>query len=148
MYRATKTHASHSDNFPSARNTRLKLAAIMKKQTSRTKLLRPTLNGLTNAMEPAITAVMKLAAPISSPTARLPLLVLMAAKVEKMSGLPLPKAKNVTPARLSLMPSSFAIVLRLTEKKSLAAIPMVLKSNPSHNAIIPKATGCAPDRAQ
>jgi len=121
---------------------------MMKKQTSRTKLLRPTLNGLMNAIEPAITAVMKLAAPISSPTARLPLLVFMAAKVEKMSGLPLPKAKNVTPARLSLRPRSLAIVLRLTEKKSLAAMPMVLKSNPSHNTIIAKATGFARARAQ
>jgi hypothetical protein len=35
----------------------------------RTKLLRATLNGRTNAMEPATTDVIKVAAPINSPMA-------------------------------------------------------------------------------
>jgi hypothetical protein len=39
-------------------------------------------------------------------------------------------------------------VLRLTEKKSLAAIPMVLKSSASHSMIIVKATGFAWGRRQ
>jgi len=120
----------------------------MKKKTSRTKVFLGTLKGRTNVIEPAMTAVMKLAAPISSPTARLPLLVRMAAKVEKISGLPFPKAKNVTPARLSLIPRRRAMVLRLTEKKSLAAIPIVLKSSPSHSMIMMNATGFTCGRRQ
>jgi hypothetical protein len=69
--------------------------------------------------------------------------VLIAAKVEKTSGLPLPNARNVTPAMLSLIPRILAIVLRFIQKKSLAAMPIVLKSNASHITRIVKATGCA-----
>lgn len=83
-------------------------------------------------MDPATTPVMKLAAPINSPTAMLALLELMAANVLKTSGEPFPKAKKVTPAKLSLNPRIVAMVLKLTLKKSLAAIPIVVKSNPSH----------------
>ena len=121
----------------------LKLAATMKKPTSRTKLLLATLNGRTIAIDPATTAVMNPAAPMSSPTAKLPLCDFMAANVEKTSGLPLPKAKNVTPAMLSLIPRILAIVLRLTQKKSLAAMPIVLKSRPSHTTSITNAIGFA-----
>jgi hypothetical protein len=128
---------------PSARKTILKLAATMKKPISRTKLFLATLNGLTRAIEPATTAVINPAAPISSPTARLPLCVFMAAKVENTSGLPFPKAKNVTPAILSLIPRMLAMVLRLMQKKSLAAIPIVLNKRPSHNVRMMKATGFA-----
>lgn len=92
-------------------------------------------------MLPATTAVMKEAAPISSPTAKLPLWLLMAAKVEKTSGLPFPKARNVTPARLSLIPRMLAIVLKLMQRKSDAAIPMVLNSRPVHITSMTKATG-------
>lgn len=113
----------------------------MKKQTSLIKLFLATLKGLTSAMDPATTAVINPAAPMSSPTARLPLCVFIAAKVEKTSGLPFPNAKNVTPAMLSLIPKQFAIVLRFIQKKSLAAMPMVLKSRPSHMTRIAKATG-------
>lgn len=119
----------------------LKLAATMKKPTSLMKLFLATLNGLTKAMEPATTAVMKPAAPISSPTAKLPLCVLIAANVEKTSGLPLPNAKKVTPAMLSLIPRIFAIVLKFIQKKSLAAMPIVLNRRPSHNTRIVKAIG-------
>lgn len=116
----------------------------MKKETSRTKDLRPTRKGWTMAMEPATTAAMKEAAPMSSPTAREPELIFMAAKVEKTSGEPLPKARKVTPAYKdgcehwsyairvrggvtidSDMPRMLAIVERLMQKKSLAAIPIV-----------------------
>jgi hypothetical protein len=72
----------------------------------------------------------------------------MAAKVEKTSGLPFPNARNVTPAMLSLMPSIDAIVLRLMQKKSEAAMPIVVNSNPSHRDSIMKATGCALSRLQ
>jgi hypothetical protein len=123
-------------------------AATMKNETSLTKLLLATLNGRTNAIAPATTAVMKLAAPISSPTAKLPLFVLIAANVENTSGLPLPKAKNVTPARLSLRPNNCDIVLRLMQKKSLAAMPIVLKSRHSQSIMMPKATGLARCRVQ
>lgn len=118
-------------------------AATVKKPTSLMKLCLATLKGRTSAIEPATTAVINPAAPTSSPTAKLPLPVLMAANVEKTSGLPFPRARNVTPARLSLVPSMLAIVLRLTQKKSLAAMPMVLKRRPSHNKIIVKAIGFA-----
>lgn len=119
----------------------LKLAATMKKPTSLTKLFLATLNGLTNAMEPATTAVIKPAAPMSSPTARLPLCVLIAANVENTSGLPFPKAKKVTPAMLSLIPKILAIVLKFIQKKSLAAMPIVLNRRPSHITRIAKAIG-------
>jgi len=49
-------------------------------------------------MVPATTETMKLAAPMSSPMARLPESERRAAKVEKTSGLPLEKARKVTPA--------------------------------------------------
>ena len=75
--------------------------------------------------------------------ARLPLSEDMAANVEKTSGLPFPKARNVTPVRLSLIPRILAIVLRLMHRKSLAAIPMVLNSNASHSASMMNATGFA-----
>jgi hypothetical protein len=134
---------SHNDNLPSEMKPMLKPAATMKKLTSRTKLLRATLKGRTRAIEPATTAVIKQAAPISSPMAKLAEFVLIAANVEKTSGLPLPKARNVTPAMLSLIPNKFAIVLRLTQKKSLAAMPIVLNNSASHRTIIVKATGFA-----
>lgn len=126
----------------------LKLAATIKNPTSLTKLRRATLNGRTRAMDPATTAVMKPAAPINSPIARLAELVLKAANVEKTSGLPFPNAKKVTPAMLSLMPSKCAIVLKLTQKKSLAAMPIVLNKVLSHSTRMMKATGFACGRRQ
>jgi len=93
------------------------------------------------AIEPATTAVMKPAAPKSSPTAKEPELVLMAAKVEKTSGLPFPKAKKVTPAILSLIPRIVAIVLKFMQKKSEAAIPIVENSRPSQEIKRVKARG-------
>jgi hypothetical protein len=125
-----------------------KLTAKMKKQISRTKVFLLTLNSRTKAMEPATTAEIKPAAPISSPTAILPLLEPMAAKVLKTSGEPLPNAKKVTPARLSLRPRMVAIVLRLTLKKSLAAIPIVENNRPSQTTRIIKAMGSALPREQ
>jgi hypothetical protein len=71
----------------------------------------------------------------------LALLEPMAAKVLKTSGDPLPNARNVTPARLSLRPRTVAIVLKLTLKKSLAAIPMVVKRRPSQTTRILNAMG-------
>lgn len=91
---------------------------------------------------------MKLAAPISSPMARLPLFDFIAAKVEKTSGLPLPKARNVTPVRLSLMPRTLAKVLKLIHRKSLAAIPIVLNSKDNHEIRMSKAIGLTFPRPQ
>jgi hypothetical protein len=99
-------------------------------------------------MDPETTAVIKHAAPMSSPTAKLAAWVRKAAKVEKTSGLPLPKASSVTPAKLSLMPRMRAMVLRLTQKKSLAAMPMVLKRRASQSVIRTKAMGLACGRRQ
>jgi hypothetical protein len=119
----------------------VKTTARMKKQISRVYDFRSTRNSLTNAIEPATTPVIKLAAPISSPTAILALLEPMAAKVLNTSGDPLPKARNVTPAKLSLRPRTVAIVLRLTLKKSLAAMPMVVKRRPSQSTRAVNAMG-------
>jgi hypothetical protein len=113
----------------------------MKKQISRVYVFRSTRNSLTRAIEPATTPVIKLAAPMSSPTAILALLEPIAAKVLKTSGDPLPNARNVTPAKLSLRPRTVAIVLRLTLKKSLAAIPIVVKRRPSQRTMMVNATG-------
>lgn len=126
----------------------LNATAAMKKPTSRIKLLRATLNGRTNAIEPATTDVINVAAPINSPIAKLPLFDLIAAKVEKTSGLPFPNARNVTPVKLSLSPITLASVLRSMHRKSLAAIPMVLKSKQSHAMRRIKATGLASAREQ
>ena len=126
----------------------LKPTAAIKKVTSLIKTFLATLNGLTSAIDPATTAVMKPAAPISSPIAKLPLCVLIAAKVENTSGLPFPNASNVTPAMLSPIPSIVAIVLRLTQKKSLAAIPIVLKRSPIQRTKIVKAIGLTWDGVQ
>jgi hypothetical protein len=98
------------------------------------------LNGLTIAIEPATTAVMKHAAPISSPIAREPESAFMAANVLKTSGEPFPNARKVTPAMLSDIPRMLAIVERLTQKKSLAAIPIVENRIPSHDAKIRNGT--------
>jgi hypothetical protein len=49
---------------------------------------------------------------------------------------------------LSLMPRMLAIVLRLMQKKSLAAIPMVENKSPSHDMRIMNATGFAWDSLQ
>ena len=129
---------AHSQRWrePSARKLILKPAAMAKKPTSRIKLLLATLKGRTIAIEPLTTALIK---PINSPIARLPLCELNAAKVEKTSGLPFPNAKNVTPARLSLIPNKVAIVLRLMHRKSLAAMPIVLKRRLNHRSKMIKA---------
>jgi hypothetical protein len=92
------------------------------------------------AMEPATTAEIKEAAPISSPTASEPEPIFIAANVLNTSGDPFPNARNVTPAMLSDIPRMLAIVERLMQKKSLAAIPMVVKRIPSHDAIMMNAT--------
>ena len=68
--------------------------------------------------------------------------------MEKTSGLPFPKARKVTPVKLSLMPKTLAIVLRFIHKKSDAAIPIVLKRRPSHRIRIMNATGFTPARLQ
>jgi hypothetical protein len=126
----------------------LKLTAITKNPTSRTKLRRATLKGRTKAMEPATTDVMKVAAPINSPIAKLPLLDRIAAKVEKTSGLPFPNARKVTPVRLSLSPRMLASVLKSIHRKSLAAMPIVLKSSDSQRIMMMNANGLASGKAQ
>ena len=102
--------------------------------TSRRKDLRETLKGRTIAIEPETTEVMKNAAPMSSPIARLPEPTRIAANVENRSGEPFPSARKVTPAIDSDMRSVCARVARLGQKKSLAAIPMA--ENSRHNQII------------
>ena len=84
------------------------------------------------AMDPETTVVMKNAAPISSPIARLPEPTLIAANVENKSGDPFPRARNVTPAIDSDIRNVCDNVARLGQKKSLAAMPMALKSRLNH----------------
>lgn len=78
-------------------------------------------------IEPTTHEMMNDAAPRSSPMARLPESARMAENVEKTSGLPFPKARNVTPATFSSNPRSCAIVARFGVKKSEALIPRVEK---------------------
>lgn len=73
--------------------------------------------------------VLKVAAPMSSPTANPSVPLLIAEKVLNTSGLPLPKAKKVTPAVLSLNPRYAATVDKLGQKKSEADIPIKEKRN-------------------
>lgn len=85
-------------------------------------------------MEPDTTDVMKNAAPMSSPIARLPEPTLIAANVEKRSGEPLPNARKVTPAIDSDIRRVWDRVAKLGQKKSLAAMPIAL--NNKHSQII------------
>ena len=78
-------------------------------------------------MEPTTQDTMNVAAPMSSPMAKLPELARMAENVEKTSGLPFPKAKKVTPATFSSKPSSWEMVARFGVKKSEALMPRVEK---------------------
>lgn len=73
--------------------------------------------------------VLKVAAPMSSPTANPNVPLLIAEKVLNTSGLPFPKAKKVTPAVLSLNPRYAATVDKLGQKKSEADIPIKEKRN-------------------
>lgn len=99
-------------------------------------------------MEPATTDVMKVAAPINSPIAKLPLFDRIAANVENTSGLPFPNARKVTPVRLSLSPNMLASVLRSIHKKSLAAIPIVLNKRDNQSIIMVNANGFASAKVQ
>jgi hypothetical protein len=83
-------------------------------------------------MDPTTHETIKVAAPSSSPTARLPEPARIAEKVENRSGDPLPKARNVTPATFSSRPSICAIDARFGEKKSDALMPRNEKRNISH----------------
>lgn len=74
--------------------------------------------------------VLKVAAPMSSPTANPSVPLLIAEKVLNTSGLPLPNARKVTPAVLSLNPRYAATVDKLGQKKSEADIPIKEKRNP------------------
>ena len=99
--------------------------AAVKKPISRRNGPRLILKGLMMHIEPTTTDTMKDAAPSSSPIARLPESARIAENVEKTSGLPFPKARNVTPATFSSRPSSCAMVARFGQKKSEAEMPRV-----------------------
>ena len=110
---------------------KVKVTAVVKKQTSRRNGPRSTRNGFMIHMEPTTQETIKVAAPSSSPMARLPELARMAEKVENTSGLPLPNARKVTPATFSSSPRICASVPRLGQKKSEALIPRVEKRKSS-----------------
>lgn len=126
-YSATMRAQCHVCKVPI--NTILSISArvAMRNAASLRKGSRLISKGLTRAIDPAITVAIKPAAPTSSPTAMLELPDDTAANVEKMSGLPLPMAKTVTPASVSLRCRLRAIVVRLTAKKSPATVPIVRK---------------------
>jgi hypothetical protein len=91
---------------------------------------------------------MKVAAPTSSPTAKLPEPAFIAEKVEKRSGLPFPKARNVTPATVSSRPRTDAMVARFGQKKSEAVIPRVENRKNNQNARPTETTGRSAGVAQ
>ena len=93
-----------------------------------------TLKGRTIDILPTTTPVMNKAAPQSSPIAKFAEFIFIASKVEKTSGLPLPKANSVTPAKLSLILKNFDIVSRFGHRKSDAVIPKVVNNIISINA--------------
>jgi hypothetical protein len=76
------------------------------------------------AIEPTTIDVMKLAAPMSSPTARPKVPWRTDTNVEKTSGDPFPNASNVTPAVVSDSPRYAARVARFGQKKSEAVMEM------------------------
>jgi hypothetical protein len=80
-------------------------------------------------MLPTTMEMMNTDAPRSSPIANENVLLLNAEKVENTSGEPLPKARKVTPAVDSPIPSRSATVARLGQKKSDAEMPIVAKRN-------------------
>lgn len=131
-YNTTIAAASHGRIVPSHKIASKRLTASEKKPTSRKKGPGLTWNGLIIHMDPTTQDTMKVAAPKSSPIARLPESAFIAEKVEKTSGLPFPKAKKVTPATFSSRPRSWAMVARLGVKKSEALIPKVENRNISH----------------
>ncbi len=88
------------------------------------------------AIEPDTTDVMKNAAPMSSPIARLPDPTFKAANVEKRSGEPLPNARNVTPAVDCDIRRVWERVARFGQKNSLAAMPIALNSKQSHTIYV------------
>jgi hypothetical protein len=73
-------------------------AAMMKKPRSLKNGVFSTVNGCMIAMHPTTIDVINNAAPKSSPTAREPEWLFIAAKVENMSEEPLPRARKVAPA--------------------------------------------------
>lgn len=99
-------------------------------------------------MAPTTQDTMKDAAPNNSPMAKLPELARMAENVENTSGLPLPKARKVTPATFSSSPRMEASVARFGQKKSDALIPSVEKRNMSHRIKPANRNGRAADEEQ
>ena len=89
------------------------------------------MNGRMMHMDPTTQETMKVAAPSSSPIAKLPEFVRMAEKVAKTSGLAFPKARRVTPATSSPNRRNWAIAARFGVKKSEADMPRVEKRNKS-----------------
>jgi hypothetical protein len=92
-------------------------------------------------MEPTTQDTMNVAAPMSSPTAKLPELARMAENVEKTSGLPFPKANKVTPATFSSKPSNWEMEARFGVKKSEALMPRVEKRKMSQRRRAVKTNG-------
>ncbi len=86
---------------------------------------------------------LNVAAPSSSPTANPSVPPFSAANVENTSGLPLPNARNVTPAVDSFNPNTDAIVERFGQKKSDAQIPIKEKRKPRTAAMPNRTKGLA-----
>ena len=78
--------------------------AMKKNPTSLRNGYLSTLKGRIMHIEPTTQLTIKEAAPNNSPTAKLPVLLRIAEKVENTSGLPFPNARKVTPATFSSSP--------------------------------------------
>lgn len=99
-------------------------------------------------MLPTTTLTMKLAAPKSSPIAKLPAFARMAENVLNTSGEPLPNARNVTPATFSSSPSICDSAAKFGQKKSDALIPSVEKRKMSQKMSPAKMSGRAEGELQ
>jgi len=105
-YNATNSPASHDEIRPSHIVAKTKATATVKKPTSLRNGPLGTWNGFIMHTEPTTHETMKVAAPRSSPIAKLPEFARIAENVEKTSGLPFPNARKVTPATFSSKPRS------------------------------------------
>lgn len=105
-YNPTRAPASQRDILPSQSVNSTRPTATVKKPTSRRNGPRCTWKGLMIHIEPTTQDTINVAAPRSSPTAKLPDCARIAENVENTSGLPFPNARKVTPATFSSRPSN------------------------------------------
>ena len=109
----------------------VKQTATIKKPMSRAYVLRSTRNSRTKAIEPGANAGDEAGGADELANSHARAVGAHGGESAEDIGRAIAKGKEGDgPARLSLRPRTAAMVLRLTLKKSLAAMPMVVNSNP------------------